>query len=247
MQWEVIDAPEDRVGSGNPSAPAAGAETVLRVPSPPHPTARWPRDHPGALEKKALAFRIRAFVVNGSDTVWSEPRTIRQHETDVVRQEYIDYQKKTVPDRGAWGTPESPNFSRRELNTGDYSVYLAEPELLQGMERVREAARLYLSDVGYAFRGLTVTSAFRNPVHHLEHAGGTSVESTHQYGLAADIRIWDLGPPREEVFKEFYLIAKHSAVSACYEPEDVVRRANRARELTHAHFDWRSSPCPPRW
>lgn len=253
LEWEVAGAPEDGVVDGWPTNPPAGVSTTLVITAEApegsllNGTRRW-KDipHPGSLDQKRLAYRVRAYDADRPDTVWSDPIVIRQHERDVLRQEYIDFGKEFVPERTALGVFATPNFSSRELNFGDYAVFLSTPAQRNGLEGIRALAELALRAKGFPFRGLVLTSAYRNPTHHHVHAEATATESQHLYGNAADVRIRELGPPPEKMFDEFRHIAKDPLVSACYEPESVVRAANKAGELTHFHFDWRSS-CPFGW
>lgn len=164
----------------------------------------------------------------------------------MLRQEYIDFGKELVPERTALGVFATPNFSSSELNFGDYAVFLSTPAQRRGLEAIRALTELSLVLNGYPFSGLILTSAYRNPTHHHIHSEATATESQHLYGNAADVRIRDLGPSREKMFDEFRRIAKNPSVNACYEPESVVRAMNEAGELTHFHFDWRSS-CPSGW
>lgn len=247
VQWKVVDDPADRVTSPPVSAPA-GLSTTATIGRVSNPVGRWPGEHPGPMDRKALRYQVRAFhVTSNGDTTWSAPVTLRQHETDVIRQEYVDYGKKVVPRRGDFGIYRTTNFSERELNPGDYPVFLSTPAQRERVEVIRRMAKEYLEEAGYSFKGLTLNSGFRNPVHHHKHEKAKSLESEHLYGNAVDVRIWNLGPTRKEMFDQFRWIAKHEDVDACYEPEKVVRDAGNG-ELTHAHFDWREErPCPKTW
>jgi hypothetical protein len=246
VKWQVVDDPSDGVSSPQVSA-ADGLSTSFTVGQPANPRNRWPADHPGALGDKALSYVARAYyVTDAGDTIWSAPVTIRQHEKDVLRQEYLDFRKATVPDREGLGQHSTTHFSAAELNFGDYTVFPAMPRLRTGIEAFRTLVGDYLTGAGYTFNGLTVTSSFRNPVHHHVHENLRTVESQHLYGNALDVRIWNLGPSREVVFEEMKSIAKDPSVDACYEPEHVVRAASRTRELSHFHIDFRAT-CPAGW
>jgi hypothetical protein len=246
VKWKVVDDPSDGVTSPR-VRPGDGLSTSFTIGQVANPRNRWPATHPGELSDKALAYVARAYyVADGGDTIWSAPVVLRQHEKDVLRQEYIDYQKQIVLNRDSLGVFTTTNFSAGELNFGDYTVFRATDRLRAGVESFRTLVSDYLVDAGHTFNGLTATSAFRNPVHHHVHAGASSNESQHIYGNAMDVRIWGLGPTREEVFEEMRSIAKDPAVNACYEPERVVRAANKNRELTHFHIDFRAS-CPTGW
>jgi hypothetical protein len=246
VKWEVVDDPADGVQSPRVSAPD-GLSTSFTVGQPANPRNRWPATHPGELADKAMAYVIRAYyVTDGGDTIWSAPVNLRQHEKDVLRQEYLDFRKATVPERAELGVFSTTHFSATELNFGDYTVFPAAQRMRTGIESFRTLVGAYLVDAGYSFNGLTVTSSFRNPVHHHVHSGLRTQESQHLYGNAMDVRIWDLGPSRTEVFEEMKSIAKDPTVDACYEPEHVVRAASPTRDLSHFHIDFRAA-CPAGW
>ena len=246
VEWKVEDDPGDNVTSG-PVTAAPGLLSSFTVPIPPQRQLRWPANHPGSMTRKALAYRIRAFYVVDGDTTWSEPKTIRQTEKDVLRQEYIDYAKQRVPAREDLGVFATASFSAAELNWGDYSLFLATPTMRTGIQAFRLEVKSVVVAAGQSFSGLTLTSAFRNPVHHHKHAGASSTESQHLYGNAVDVRIGTFqGFSQKEIFYEMVAIAKKPSVNACYEPEAVVRAANSSGTLTHFHLDFRAS-CPAGW
>jgi hypothetical protein len=247
LQWMVTDNPADRVPTPAPQGPLNGSPTWFLVPRP--NAERWAAfDHPGELDQKSLSLRIRARVVTSSDTVLSETAEVTQDEIDTVRQEYGDLRRRKFPGRDVWGTRSSPHFKPSELNpTGDYSLYWVEGRLLDGLEALRAVVAERFEIAGLPFQGLVPTSVFRNPVHHSLHAGLKTTESPHQYGLAADMRIWGYGLTREEFFAELREAAATDRVAACFEPEDLIRRGSAdGQTLTHAHVDWRA-PCPTGW
>lgn len=246
VQWLVKDDTTDRVKSGPPITPDAGLRTSFEVLGPRYPnlrpdTSRWVAfQHPGELDQKALAYRIVASVATGGESAVQSPAVIvRQKETDVMRQEYIDFGITSImPPRGeilttaAYSRLGVRHFSFEELTRmEDYTVAFLNSEFLSHLDDLRDS-------VGYA---LTISSGFRNPVHHRFHltrrAGdGVRTRSNHQSGNAADI---DVGRDSK---KWNWVGAKAKALQMCVEPVD-------ASTLDHVHVDWRGgrSNCPPRW
>lgn len=246
VKWKIEDDPSDKVASGSPRA-ADGLSTEFTVPKPTQGRERWPAAHPGTLDEKALAYRVRAYYVQGTDTTWSDPVVLRQAEHDVLRQEYIDYAKRSVPQRKDVGAFSTTHFEPEEFNGGDYTIFASTPGLRAGVEAFRAEVKAVVEGAGNSFPGMTITSSFRNPVHHHKHKNFKSQESQHLYGNAADVRIWGYGFTREEMFAEMKILAKKTTVNACYEPESVVKRASADKKtLTHFHLDFRS-PCPAGW
>jgi hypothetical protein len=247
VEWVVVDEPTDRVPTPAPQTPLVGAETFFLVPRP--AASRWDTvPHPGELDQKSLSLRINARVVVEGDTVMSDPQAVTQDEIDTVKQEYVDLGRQRFPGRNVFGTPSSEHFKSSDLNpTGDYRVYWSEGRMLGGLEALLAVIEERFQTAGLPFERLTLTSVFRNPVHHAIHAGLTTRESQHQYGLAADLRIWDQAVTREEFFAELRDAAKSDAVGACFEPEELIRGGSSdGQTLTHAHVDWRDT-CPIGW
>ncbi len=247
IEWTVADDPADRVSTPAPADDLRGGRAWFLVPRP--DPGRWAAvPHPGQLDQKSLALRIWARAAIGADTIVSEAKTIRQDEIDTVRQEYSDLARKRFPSRTVWGRPTTEHFKAADLNpTGDYSIYWADDKLLAGLEAIQAIIAARFQAAGLAFDRLVLTSVFRNPVHHTFHAGLATTESPHQYGLAADLRVWGFGVTREEFFAELREAAKADGVAACFEPEALIRAASPdGQTLTHAHVDWRE-PCPTGW
>lgn len=245
--WTVVDDPADYVQTPVPLGEIEGAQTWFLVPRP--NATRWASvPCPGALNLKSLALEITARAATAVDTVASETEDVRQDEIDTVRQEYVDLGRRRFPERDRFDPRSSPHFKPSELNpTGDYNVYWAEQRMLDGLEALRAIMADRFQQAGLPFYGLILTSVFRNPVHHTYHAGLTTTESPHQYGLAADMRIWGHGMTREEYFYEVRDAAHDDGVGACFEPEELIRAGSSdGQTLTHAHVDWRD-PCPTGW
>jgi len=245
--WTVEDDRSDHVQTPAPYGELLGAETWFLVPRA--NAARWASvPCPGELNQKSLALEVTARAATAADTVASQTEAVRQDEIDTVRQEYVDLGRRRFPGRDRFEPRSSPHFEPSELNpTGDYNVYWAEQRMLDGLEALRAIMAETFEQAGLPFAGLILTSVYRNPVHHTYHAGLTTTESPHQYGLAADMRIWGHGMTREEYFYEVRDAAHDDAVGACFEPEELIRAGSSdGQTLTHAHVDWRD-PCPTGW
>lgn len=251
VRWKVEDAPGG-VNSQAPGPGSLGRGGVLIWTVPPQDRSRWDTflDHPGALNEKKLGFRVTAYVDIEGKRHDSEPEEIEQDEVDTVRQEYIDFGKSPAP-HAKWGTPASDHFSSAELNWGDYSVYLATDGFLRCLEAVRTLVHVDFVAADRPFRGLVITSAYRNPVHNAQHmrdADGEIVrgadDSQHMFGTAADIRIYGNGTDPLDFYELLRDIVQETPfVQAGYfEPPSAIRRGSRG-QLDHAHIDWRHG-CP---
>lgn len=207
---------------------------------------RWPVVHDKGLPiaPKVLAFRITAMVNANGQSARSAPVTVRQDEIDVLRQEYVDFGMRWLPARSDAG--REGNGLRNV--TGDYSVWLSEPRLLEKMPVMQALAmrNLRFSPV--------VMSGFRNPVHHFIHANAHSRDSQHLHGDATDWAIEgdSIRPTvydKEEWFTELFKLTRDPSVDGCWEPARVIRKTNLpSHTLNHAHSDWRDmSLCSDAW
>jgi hypothetical protein len=245
VQWEITDDPTDLLTSRPPASVPPGINSSFAVPSSNIRQDRWPSrivDHaavgPDRLGRKSLAFRIVAKVDFQGQTIRSEPVVVRQDEIDTLREEYVEWGQAQVPPRAQIGTQGAAS-----RNTGDYTVWPANPLLVERMPVMQQLATEAWD------RQLTVSGGFRNPVHHMIHAGITNpvLNSQHLYGAATD---WSLmnPPPGLTQHQYFYAIrrlTKDDRVAGCFEPEDAIRRG-ASGQLSHAHSDWRGL-CPARW
>ena len=118
----------------------------------------------------------------------------------------------------------TPHFTFAELNTGDYSWAILEPQLLTGIENIRSNA---------GNNPLTVSSCYRNPAHNARVGG--KPDSQHMLGLAVDFATYD----EETIWNQLDAAAK--AASACVEPSNLILNYN------HLHADWRAGGCPQGW
>jgi len=147
--------------------------------------------NPGGLGGPlSLTVQARA-AVNGQDYLARE--TVVQDEVDQLRQEYVDLERHTVPDRSEfidaatfaarygrrypWLQFEDLNWSVNPNTRLRYAYAIIRPELVQGLDQVR-----------HAYGGIVINSGYRNPVRQVEvHAPVR--ESLHQYGCAADLAV----------------------------------------------------------
>ncbi len=188
IRWEVMPPTGFRVPVG---AKLSGPQLSLRLDRPGgNPT--------GGGSPLSLTVVARA-PVDGRER--RAVRTLEQDLRDRLRQEYVDLRRSGIPDRetildreqfadrmprevGAVGFDEL-NWSRRP-DTGDrYPFVIATPRLISVLAGLRKA-----------YGAVTITSAFRNPVHQ-ETVHASVDESHHQYGRAADLGVApDSCPPR---------------------------------------------------
>lgn len=244
VEWEIVPVTTFTIPPG--SVPRGASTTFVvpnaninpgpgnYVPGPGANPGRWPPSHPGALSAKSFAYRITAKVTAAGQTVRSQPVTVQQDEIDVLREEYVEFGQESVPPRSEVGRSGDGN---RNV-TGDYTVWLSGPRLLERMPIMQALARRRWDD-----REIGVMSGFRNPVHHIVHQHLRHPNSSHLFGLAVDWIISDANrrPPgmsAYEWWKEIHTMTRHPSVDGCWEPEAVLR-AGENGALTHGHTDWR--------
>ncbi|HEY2065585.1 MAG TPA: hypothetical protein VGG84_06470 [Gemmatimonadaceae bacterium] len=182
VQWTVIDSPDDAVAAVPPPAPAAGATSSFTVPRANESNGRWPVTHPGALNKKSLAYKVIASIVYRGKTYTAQPVTIRQDESDVLRQEYIDLAvpQGIIPARGV--------LSQQSGNGGDYTIAVGNTMFTERLIKLAEA---------WQPRTFVVNGIYRNPAHNAFHvskqkSSGTISASWHQYGCGADLQTFPI-------------------------------------------------------
>jgi hypothetical protein len=149
-----------------------------------------------------LAITVRARVEQDGQSREAS-QTITQDERDILRQEYVDLKRESVPERYRFldAAEYAERYGRRfpqirfeELNwsmnpvTGErYRYILVAERLLEGLSRTRAA---------YG-RPLVFNSGYRNPTRQVEvHA--PVKESLHQYGLAADLAVLSDGAASQD-------------------------------------------------
>ena len=160
---------------------------------------------------------------------------VAQSELDILRQEYIDTQKRKVPARGefviGWRR-RSKHFSCDEFNSSrstkgeEYRWILC--TILDNLERVQSAARV---------PKMTINSGYRNPLRQIQI--GSAPESRHLYGDAADMSLVDFDGNGKITMDDWLLVSKAAKQSgACVEPFRLTP--------TWIHMDWRGA-CPSGW
>ncbi|MFW6202527.1 MAG: D-Ala-D-Ala carboxypeptidase family metallohydrolase, partial [Gemmatimonadota bacterium] len=213
----------------------------------PRDPARWP-GHRGRLEEKALAYHVTALVDAGGTRVEVGPVRVAQDEIDTAHQEYIEYLRRIVPDRGTFGAATGvqailgDGALEGRFNTGDYDVHLATRDLAAGVDAL--GAEFVRHRAGAD--GLVVVSGYRNPVHQNDHVGATAVESRHLYGRAVDLRVDAPGvDSAEEGWHMIAHAARNATDAACVAPERIWNRDGTTAP-EHLHVDLRAS-CPRGW
>lgn len=258
IRWEVVDDVNDHVESGQPATPDGGPKTAVTIPQGERPsregTARWlalQGHHPGTLDRKALRYRVRAYVDDKGKRIFSDSIFLTQNVVDVLRQEYVDFAQPRVrwPSRDVLRAPSgSANFPTAKLiEAGDFASFglgwVAQP-LIDGLEETRM----------YYHQTPKINAGYRDPAHNWVHVGldqgyRASPTSNHMYGYAAD-----LFTNRDPAI--FYDLSRAGArAGACMEPpEKFFTDQQRAvphsvvRNWDHAHVDWDPMiVCPAKW
>jgi hypothetical protein len=171
--------------------------------------------------------------------------TIVQDEIDQLRQEYIDLDRRAVPDRAEfldaatfasrfghaypWLHFEDLNWSVNPTTRLRFAYAIIRPELVQGLDHVRRA-----------YGSVVINSGYRNPVRQVEvHA--PAPESLHQYGYAADLAVTPAGgrPLPNEV--DWRRLAEVACGAAAKWVEPLAASAPNSPGC-HVHLDYRPGP-----
>jgi hypothetical protein len=195
IEWEVLDAPGDRVNAIPPGTSPTGALTSFNLPK--HPRDRWPTDHPGAMDRKPIRYQVTATVKKDGKVYRSEPVIVGQDLVDTIREEYYEFDLDDaghhVPARGdftAW--PSVPTGGAGE-NNGDYALAVIEPAF---------AAKLAVLKASWKGQW-QLNTIYRNPVHNLNghipnQTSRPSRISWHMWGCAADLQTFPVGKTAAE-------------------------------------------------
>ena len=275
VQWEVSVLTERSVGVSTlvPTAATVGTFGEWVVPGQgegrflnayTHSEAEAARSAFAASQTpfpNALRYAIKACVDDGGARSCSGEAIVEQDEMDVIRQEYLDLGRHTVPARDDLRLPVAPGFpisdqgffTEGEMNQDqDFATYWITPLLLTKLEAMRP-----LVTEATGIEGLLITEGWRNAVHQRCHRplGQGQFEfrcilfdSAHQYGAAADIRIFrnlPAGMSPRDYFLEIRRVALREDIDGCWEPERDLTRGGRT--LDHAHVEWLQGRCPPDW
>lgn len=214
ITWEIADAADDRVNTMPPSeAPtAASASFVL----PTHSRTRWPTDHPGAIDKKSLRYKVTAVWSKAGEVLRSDPVTVAQDEIDTIREEYFEFRLDTlnrhVPTREEFGLSRRVSVGE---NNGDYSYALVERRFKLNL------------NVLYVFwpDAWQLNTIYRNPNHNLNghipssNKSKPSPVSWHMWGCAADLQTF----PTDKSAKQyvFWQALNGLAVELGFDTEDL--------------------------
>ena len=243
VAWQVVDAPSDSGSTIPPQSVPSGANSSFTIPISNRSQSRWPRVHASANAdslKKALSLQITATVSAQGQVVTSQPVTIRQNEIDTMREEYLEFGQDSVPSLSTIGRLGDAN-----RNSGDYTVWVSSSLLLQKMPVMQSLAQAAFG------QPITVTSGYRNPVHHLVHVRATAVNSVHLFGGATDWRIFDspagLGLTPSQYFDRLKALTKDPTVGGCWEPRATIIQSSLTHTLDHAHTHWSATGCQPGW
>ncbi len=131
---------------------------------------------------QAISYGVTASIDVGVTHRESSEALVIQDGIDKLRQQYLDMQKNSVPDRSnfALDLPATPHFQFSEgachCGQHDWQLWL----IMDNLEAVR---------VSFA-HPMIVNSGYRCPIHN-SHQPGAAVNSRHIYGMAADIDVSD--------------------------------------------------------
>jgi hypothetical protein len=174
-----------------------------------------------------LSYKIRAKVKVGEEYEYSEWKIVTQDEIDMLRQQYIDMSKNTVPARNEFineGSTAHFNLDEGACNCGNHTYHLW--SIMNRLEQVRTALH----------HSMTVNSGYRCPIHNSNIGGAAN--SRHIYGDAADIAVEDFnndGSANQDDWDTLAQIAQtninNSGNTGYVEPYD--------RTGTWVHMDWR--------
>ncbi len=175
LQWEIEDDPNIDGASPVPDvAELRGDEVTLVIDIPNDADGR---------DYHTLNYRIRAKLpINGTLTYSLWWPSIVQDEIDMLRQQYIDMGKESVPGRGSFinsGSTAHFNLSEGACHCGHHSYHLW--SAMNNLESVR-------ANLGHA---MSINSGYRCPIHNAAQSGAPN--SQHIYGTAADVAVddWD--------------------------------------------------------
>ena len=195
VEWEVIDAPGDRVNAIPPAIKPTGALTSFDLPK--HPRDRWPTDHPGAMDRKSIRYQVTATVTKDGKTYRSEPVVVSQDLVDTIREEYYEFDLtnlgRHIPGRDDFSPwPSIPTGGAGE-NNGDYPLAVINPKF---------AAKLATLKASWKGRW-QINTIYRNPVHNLNghipnQVSKPSRVTWHMWGCAADLQTFPTGKTAPE-------------------------------------------------
>ena len=216
VQWAVEAAPGFFVGPLAPPTDLTGASQSFFVAAG-DPT-RWPSSHTAAindLQGKQFGYRVQASVTDASGVVHESNEVIvHQDEIDTAREEYVEFNRRFVPQREEFTIGGAPQFPG--VNGGDYQIMVFNGAFAQQLSSLSDAWIDYGFTVSAGDIGRwQLNQIYRSPVHNSVHNAGAP-SSWHQYHCAADIQVF---PVRDSPTGEF--------------PDEVAREA---AELFHTEL-----------
>lgn len=200
----------------------SGASYLLTIPKA--PAGNRSNDFNVDVEAKLFCDGKFADVVNAK---------IGQDEKDQLRQEYMDIKKRHIPERNELVAYLETRYfdltkfnSSRRVNGNKYSYILC--KILDNLDGVKRRAKT----------SMIINSGYRNPFKNAL-TKGSAKESSHIYGLAADIDLMDFDDDGKADGRDWETMAEAARnEGACVEP-----RENTPQWI---HMDWRET-CPPGW
>jgi hypothetical protein len=206
-------------------------------------TLRRPGGNPSGFGGPLVLTVQAQVVVDGQE--YTARETIVQDEIDQLRQEYVDLGRREVPERSQfldaaafaarfgrrypWLHFEDLNWSVNPTTRLRYSFAIIQPELVEGLDRVR---RLYGS--------VTINSGYRNPTRQVEvHAPVR--ESLHQYGYAADLAVIPVGGRALPNEVDWRRLAEVACGARAKWVEPLTSSAPNSPGC-HVHLDYRPGP-----
>jgi len=223
IEWELEDDPNEKGATPVPKgiSEKKGNQITIKIDIPLQPAGRnW----------NTLNYRVRAKLnVNGT-YIFSEWKTFKQDEIDMLRQQYIDMSKNRVPERSEFiNSGSSTYFSLAEgaCSCGKHSYHL------WSIMNQLDAVRISLG------RSMTVNSGYRCPIKNSK-TKGSAKESQHMYGKAADINLGDYngnGYPDRNDWDTLANIARKENASYI-EPASLTFHED-IRLGRWVHMDWR--------
>lgn len=186
VKWLVDDDPSDLVQTVSPVAVPDGTPSAFNVPVAQLRSRYAAYSHPGNLDQKSLALRVRAQVTddNGQTVTSSNTVTVKQDEIDTMREEYIELHVFVIPARSEFRLPDAMH-----PDSADYRFVVT---------NLLFDAKFAQLVTDWSERPLlnTITGPYRNPVHHWLHVDTTATAASpfhtswHLWGCAMDLQTY---------------------------------------------------------
>lgn len=236
-QWAVTGKSKDS-GDGDPHT--ANNTSVFSFKPNPKNRPTLATDKKGSTKPNdPIKYTIEASVGGFTETL-----DLEQDETDIIRQEYVDY-KIPIPIRDVIKKP-----TNRAFNNGNYTLII-DMDLQHHLDEV--VARFQTICIGVVpIPGVSVTSGYRNPRKN-SNVGSIVPNSKHTYGSALDIKPVPFNPDflnrlrdaatlsgifgmEERGSDDFTTIKSNGKVIARAKVNDDTVRMEELRD--HVHIQW---------